>query len=142
MDKTMTLEQVRDWLQNCAISNTESSDIRNDFLGEMADAIDAAIKSREAEPVYQLHDIDENVWIDCKKWEFDSVEPSCRKRILYTAPPAQPKVEVTDAMVERACISWVGGYAAWNRMRGKTPMSFRNPLRAALEAALSQEPQT
>lgn len=38
---TMTLEQVRDWLANCAESCTKSSDINNEWCGEMADAIDA-----------------------------------------------------------------------------------------------------
>src|SRR6185437_9273811 len=106
---TMTLGQVRDWLQNCADSNTESSDIRNDFLGDLADAIDAELKAR-GEPIAWMRDtgnsddechviatVVRDLWIKSGK-------PKMVERYtipLFTVPPA-PKIEVTDAMAVTA----------------------------------------
>lgn len=57
---TMTLEQVRDWLANCTESCTESSDISNEWCGEMADAIDAHLTDH-AQMVGEVREVIESL---------------------------------------------------------------------------------
>ena len=137
---TMTLGQVRDWLQNCADSNTESSDIRNDFLGDLADAIDAELKAR-GEPIAWIHPSlnDDHPFPDecLSTGEVDGWLP------LYTAPP-EPKIEVTDAMVEHALRAmFVGELDSmgfdWRDMVGDWGDTKKGMCRA-LEAALKGTP--
>jgi hypothetical protein len=76
-----------------------------------------------------LHDIPEGtpVWL----LSGGSCEPENGFMSLYTAPP-QPRAEVTEKMLSRACKTW-GDLFGWDTE------SFEDEMRAALEAALSEK---
>lgn len=129
-DKKMTLEQVRDWHRDRAAVYFGSGDHADAMRHRaMADAIDAEIKSR-GEPI-AWETFVHGEWEPTRDPEFHRKENRA-VRALYTAPPA-PKIEVTDAMVERAIRAF----------RVKHTMGLEgdeNLFRAALEAALKETP--
>lgn len=90
--KTMTLEQVRDALRTSHVDLDIYPSHRMRL--EWADAIDAAIKSREAKPI-----------AECPDGQFSSVVTWLgplppKGTLLYTAPPAQPNVDRLIACME------------------------------------------
>lgn len=141
-DKAMTLEHVASDFRAYAADGGASLS-RGDLL-LIADAIDAEIKAR-GEPVFfawppAIKAADTGVRAQT---EVCTVAEGTRNAPLYTAPPA-PKIEVTDAMVERALNAMFvrdveGQGFCWQDAVGD-PRQTEADMRAALEAALKEMP--
>jgi len=122
---TMSMEQVENEMRAMVAQGSEAVGIE---MQTWADAIDAQIKAH-GEPVAWMHDTKGDAYVISnvvKKLWLNS-KPSRVKHYtipLYTTPPA-PKIEVTDAMVERL---WQ--FSGWSK----------TSCRAALEATLKETP--
>lgn len=128
----MTLEQVRDWhRQQAAIAEQDGYPRRKQRHNAMTDAIDAELKARGEPAAYLLHD--GSLTYASQSMPINNGVP------LYTAPPP-PKIEVRDAMVERALRAPFAHYSVSSFIPMKSPTSIRNLMRAALEAALKETP--
>jgi len=129
----ITLEQVRNSLREF-VAQQEYAPLGS--MREWADAIDAELKARGEAVAFRYMRCFPDVgfsmtdWMGVKECAAEIAEAKKQGKKIeyaYTAPPA-PKIEVTDAMVERARSAFV------QADDGGTGIT--DAMRAALEAAL------
>lgn len=153
---TMTLEQVRDRLLACH-KDVQSIETTDTWYKQGARAIEAAIEAREAEPVaWRVRIGASDTWGYCESEsdaDFIGKQSGMKyeKQPLYTAPPAQPKVEVTDNARDAARYRFIREHTRAFGIKFMTAGPIKGDdvlehnagpwLDEQVDAALSQEPQ-